>query len=126
MTDVADWYLRTFTLEERKHIANVFQPMMVGEGSNTAPTDPTDFPPAQKLWALVGWFKAESDRSIALRLADGALEFAAETLDRHFALQQAIGLHYRLRAQPEHMATAEALCREQIALAPEALKVFRD
>lgn len=125
MNEVANWYRRTFTLEERQRIANVFQPMMIGGGSAAVRTNPIDSPPTQKLWALAGWFRSESDMSIALRLADGALQFATMTVDRHFALQQAIQLHYRLRAQPEHMEAAEAFCREQIALAPAALSVFR-
>lgn len=126
MTDLAGWYVKTFTIEERKHIASMYQPMVVGGGSNTARSNPIDLPPAQKLWALVGWFKGENDRSIALRLADGALEFADETLDQHFALQHSIELHYRMRAQPQHMSAAEAFCRQQIALAPEALRAFRN
>jgi hypothetical protein len=125
MKELARWYVETFTLEERQRIAGVFQPMVVGVGADAPRSNPIDRPPAQKLWALVGWFKSENDRAVALRLVDGAIRFASETLDRHFALQAAIELHYRLRAQPHHMEMAERFCRQQIAMAPDAAQAFR-
>jgi hypothetical protein len=125
MSAVDRWYLSTFTLEERQHIARVFQPMVVGMGSDATRSNPIDQPPTQQLWNLVGWLKGDSDPRIALRLTDGALQFATETLDRHFALQAAIQLHYRLRANPDHLEAAERFCRAQVAMAPEAALVFR-
>jgi hypothetical protein len=125
LNDIFHWYRETFTLKERQLIARAYRPMAVGLGSDATRSNPIDQPPTQQLWNLVGWLKGDSGPSIALRLTDGALQFATETLDRHFALQAAIQLHYRLRANPDHLEAAEKFCRAQVAMAPEAARVFR-
>jgi hypothetical protein len=117
---VRNWYVETFTLEERKRIAETFRPLGIGGNWRSS----LDSPPAQQIWSLVSWFKAKHDASLALRLADGGLRFAESTLDRHFALHAAISAFYRNRALGGNLERAESLCREQIELAPKAKSAF--
>lgn len=43
----------------------------------------------------------------------------------HFELQEQIKKHYKLRAQGSHLKKAIALCEQQIALAPLAMKALK-
>lgn len=43
----------------------------------------------------------------------------------HFGLQEQIKAHYKLRAENKHLKKAIALCEQQIALAPLAMKALK-
>ncbi len=43
----------------------------------------------------------------------------------HFELQEQIKKHYKLRSQGNHLQKAIALCEQQIALAPLAMKALK-
>ncbi|HDS5482038.1 TPA: hypothetical protein QH236_004460 [Serratia liquefaciens] len=49
-----------------------------------------------------------------------------QILHVHFELQEQIKKHYKLRAQGTHLKKAIALCEQQIALAPLALKALKE
>lgn len=49
-----------------------------------------------------------------------------QIIQAHFELQEQIKKHYKLRAQGNHLKKAIALCEQQIALAPLAMKALKE
>ncbi len=126
-----DWWLSTFTQEERDHIEEVFHPM--GANPSSKPLTHRDLShtsqtAARLLQALAGWFNNPRDREIAKKIINKAEELAptgGNVLDRHFTLSEKMVIYYREReTSPEAMEKAIQACREQIAMAPEAAKAF--
>lgn len=126
-----DWWLSTFSQEERDHIEEIFKPL--GGDPNSKPLTEgeiswTSQTAAGLLGSLAGWFNNPRDREIAKKIIQKADELApqgTDVLDHHFALQQKMEIYYREReTSPEAMETAINACREQIALAPKAAKAF--
>lgn len=126
-----DWWLSTFTQEERDHIEEVFHPM--GADPSSKPLTQGDISSnsqtaAGLLQALAGWFNNPRDREIAKKIINKAEELAptgGNVLDRHFTLSEKMVIYYREReTSPEAMKKAIQACREQIAMAPEAAKAF--
>lgn len=126
-----DWWLSTFNQEERDHIEKVYQPMGSGPGSKPLTQreiSSTSQTAAGLLQALAGWFNNPRDREIAKKIIAKAEELAptgGNVLDRHFTLSEKIVIYYREReTTPDGLEKAVQACREQIAMAPEAAKVF--
>lgn len=126
-----DWWLSTFSQEERDHIEEIFKPL--GGDPNSKPLTEGDISwtsqtAAGLLGSLAGWFNNPRDREIAKKIIDKANELApkgTDVLDHHFALQQTMEIYYREReASPEALERAIKACRDQIALAPQAAQQF--
>src|SRR3989344_703688 len=126
-----DWWLSAFTQDERNHIEEVFHPM--GSEPSSKPLTQGDISytsqtAAGLLQALAGWFNNPRDREIAKKIIQKAEELApvgGNILDQHFTLSEKMVIYYREReTSPEAMETAITTCREQIALAPQAIKAF--
>jgi tetratricopeptide (TPR) repeat protein len=127
-----DWWLSTFSQEERNHIEEIFKPL--GGDPNDKPLTEGDITwtsqtAAGLLGSLAGWFNNPRDREIAKKIIQKADKLASQgtaVLDHHFALQQKMEIYYREReTSPGAMETAIQACREQIALAPQAAQAFQ-
>lgn len=86
---LGDWWLATFTEEERTHIEHVYQPFGAPKGSRplTQGRIASSTGNAVKLLSgLAGWFKQPEDRYLARRIVAKAEELAPSVplLDRHF------------------------------------------
>lgn len=126
-----DWWLTSFTEEERDHIEDVFKPM--GTDPNSKPLTQGDISwtsqtAAGLLQALAGWFNNPRDRQIAKKIITKAEELApidGNILDRHFTLSEKMVIYYREReTSSEAMENAIKACKDQIELAPEAARAF--
>lgn len=124
-----DWWLSTFSQQERLHIQARFQPL--GSPANSLTQGDIRYSSgtaAGLLSALAGWFTKENDRALAYRLLQKAEELciaATDILDAHFVYNAKISLYYRDRSDPLSLATALDACRQQIAIAEEAARAFR-
>ncbi len=133
-----DWWLSAFTQEERDHIEDIFKPL--GGGPDSKPLTEGDIDwTAQTavglLQALAGWYNNPRDREIAKKIiskADVLSRKVSQTnssggsvLDRHFTLSEKMVIYYREReTTPDGLEKAIQACREQIDLAPKAIKAF--
>lgn len=129
---LGDWWLATFTPEERDYIERIYKPIEVGGGDNQKPLTQgkilTTSETAVKLLAgLAGWFDKPKDISIATRILTKAEGLSsANVLDRHFLYQQMIETYYRARdTSPDALDNAIAACQKQIDIAPSAAKAFK-
>jgi len=119
-----DWWLNSFTQEERNHIEQIFHPLGLSSDDNSliegevGETDETD---AGLLSALSGWFNNKQDRNLAKKIIAKAYSEAIthnNILDLHFTLQMIIQIYY-----PDRDIDSEALnktilaCKEQIKIA---------
>lgn len=129
--ELDDWWLSTFTEDERRHIASTFKPLgaspddLIDSGEITFTTQSE----LSFLSNLAGWFPKRPDRSIARRVLIKAEQLAAEPdaaiLARHFFFQAKIEHYYRDREEVGCFDLAVEACRQQISIAPhtaEALK----
>lgn len=126
-----DWWLSEFTKEERDRIEEVYQPMGYEPGSKPLTQrdiTSTSQTAAGLLQALAGWFNNPRDREIAKKIIKKSEELApagGNVLDRHFTLSEKIVIYYREReTTPDGLEKATQACRDQIELAPEAIKAF--
>ena len=110
--NLTDWWLSTFTAEERNEI-------QARPGSTTGRAE-------SSLMSLGIEFIQSKDFGIAERLIAKATEVGgASILDRHFHYQQMAQAYYRHRNDdPEALALAIDACEKQILLGPEAAKTF--
>lgn len=125
---LGDWWLTTFSDEERQHILQVFQPLgSSGDSLTSGSISYTSESAVGLLQSLAGWFTKDQDRPIAHKMLDKAEELAvgSPVLDRHFLYGQEIGTYYKDREQPAYLGKAIRACRQQIAIAPEAAKAFK-
>ncbi len=126
-----DWWLSSFTKEERNHIESVFHPL--GADPNSKPlTEGNIMSSSQNaaglLHALAGWFNKPADRHLAKKIIEKAEELAqkgTDILDLHFTLQQEMEIYYRER-DTDSTALEKAIkaCEDQINIAPQAAKQF--
>ncbi|MEI6587807.1 MAG: hypothetical protein WCO05_02565 [Candidatus Moraniibacteriota bacterium] len=100
--DLKDWWLNTFTEEERSHMVDIFQPMGASEdilskgklemlGNNSTLSFLTN---------LTGWFDNPRDRSIAHRIISKAEEFVEaekDIINLHFFYPTKMKLFYKDR-----------------------------
>lgn len=95
-----DWWMNTFSEDERQRIISTFQPLEDMEDSLTkgkitfSGGSATSF-----LSALAGWFKKESTRTIAYRMLEKAEELVtkASVSECHFLYQAKVEIYYRFR-----------------------------
>jgi len=126
-----DLWLSAFTQEERDHIEEVFHPMSADPSSKPLThggLSYTSQTAAGLLQALAGWFNNPRDREIAKKIITKAEELAptgGDVLGRHFTLSEKLVIYYReWETSPKAMEKAIQACREQVAMAPEAVKAF--
>ena len=124
-----DWWLTSFSEDERRHIIRTFQPLgSSGDSLTSGAINYTSETAVGLLQALAGWFTKDEDRPIAHKILEKAAELSRSgtpVLDPHFLYQQMVQIYYKDRDKPEYMAKAVHACRQQIALAPEAARAFR-
>jgi hypothetical protein len=125
-----DWWLTTFTEDERRRIIATFQPL--GASSDDSITSGEVTYTSQSAPAflsnLAGWFSKQPERSIARRLLAKAEQLAtpeAPILDRHFSYQAMIEHFYRDREEPGCLEREIEACRQQISVAPQAAQAFK-
>jgi hypothetical protein len=127
---LTDWWLTSFTEEEREKIVSTFQPLGGPPDSLTAGDVTYSNGTAVGLLSpLAGWFHHAEDRSIAYRIIEKAEELAsqADVLERHFLYQAKIQAYYPFYNKDDFALplTIEA-CEQQIKMSLEAAKAFRE
>jgi len=129
---LSEWWLTTFTEEERRYMEQTFQPMGsgVGGGSPTTLTSGNILSSSQSacgfLGVLAGWFRKPNDRYLAVRILDKAEQVPGNTLDRHFLYHQMIKTYYKDRdTVPGSLEKTIAACEKQISIAPQAVEAFK-
>ena len=131
---LGEWWLSTFTQDEREYIERVFKPMSIGGDQGTRPLThghigSTTETAVGLLGALSGWFNTPKDYPIARRILTKAGELVSQEkkiLNVHFFYQSMIQVHYRNRdIDPIALDLAIQACETQISLAPAAAKQFR-
>ena len=128
---LTDWWLSTFTEEERKEIQAVRPTLVVGDNEDIIVSERA-YPGSTTGWlenglsSLAIEFIGSKEMDIAARLLAKAEEAGgAKLLDRHFAYQGMAQAYYRHRNDdPEALDLAIDACKKQIRLGPEAAKVF--
>jgi len=128
---LTEWWLSSFSEDERDHIVKTFKPMgSSGEVLIRGNFDFINQSPSRLLFDLAGWFKTKENRTIAFRLIGKAEELLNENsdiLDVHFFYSNKINMYYKHReVEPEALAIAIEACKKQIAIAPKAKKAFMD
>lgn len=124
-----EWWLSTFSDEERRHIEATFQPL--GDSGNSLTSGAISYTSQTAvglLHSLAGWFTKEQDRVIARKMLDKAEDLAkngARVLDLHFLYGQEVSIYYKDRDKPAYLDKAVRACRQQIALAPQAAEAFK-
>lgn len=129
---LADWWLTTFTEEERRYMEGVYQPIGAGAegGGSSTLTAGHIISTSQSicgfLWAFATWFNKPSDRYLAVRILDKAEQVPASVLDRHFLYLQKIRTYYKDRDTVSgSLDKAIAACEMQISISPQAAAAFR-
>lgn len=125
---LADWWLSSFTEDERDYIESKLgggsgreRPLTQGQITSTTGTA------SQLLSGLSTWFDGQNDRHIARRILAKAEEVGkGDILDQHFTYAQMIKVYYKDREKnPEALESAIQACEKQIELAPRAAEAFR-
>jgi tetratricopeptide (TPR) repeat protein len=151
---LTDWWLATFTADERHKIVETYQPMgftfewLVEEASDELVEEASDElvegasdeltegevqfssgSATDLLSGLAGWFKNESDRRIAYRLLGKAEELLekADVLEKHFMYQAKIQIYYRFRDVDDFaLQKAVEACEQQIFISDGAAKTLKE
>ncbi len=125
-----DWWLDTFTEEERNIIKNTYQP--VGFGSDSLFKSEIQSSPQSKLAFLSGlssWFKKPECYPVAKKILEKAETFVDKTddiLDVHFFYQNKIQIHYRNRdIDSNAFDLAIQACKQQMSISKQAAKAFK-
>ena len=127
---LVEWWNTGLTEIERKWILEVFQPLGSGkngliEGNIVSSSEST----LAFLTNLSGWFTKEDDRLIGYKILRHAESNFAQNsksmLDIHFFYQILIQMHYRDRADEDHLKEAENACRRQIDIEVAAGRAFK-
>jgi hypothetical protein len=128
---LTDWWLSTFTAEERNEIQARRPSLVTGDNQDIILTEQarpgsTAGRAESSLMSLGIEFIQSKDFGIAERLIAKATEVGgASLLDKHFHYQQMAQAYYRHRNDdPEALALAIDACEKQILLGPEAAKAF--
>lgn len=132
---LTDWWLATFTPDERERMAARYRPprpaadpplversrpLTEGDASGRRGSA------VRFLAGLATWFLGRADRDVARRIVAKAEALPnASTLDRFWLYQTEIRVYYPDRgADPVAFASAIAACERQIQLAPRAAAAF--
>jgi tetratricopeptide (TPR) repeat protein len=128
---LTDWWLSTFSADERTKIEKAYQPMGGGTGTLTQ-TDITYSSSTISMFlsGLSSWFtKTQKDREIARRILKKAVEVGDpknDVLGLHFTYQALIEVWYRDReTHPDALSEATAACLGQIGIAHQAARQFK-
>ncbi|MBV5267758.1 MAG: hypothetical protein JZU67_04500, partial [Burkholderiaceae bacterium] len=95
-----DWWLGSFSQQERDYIEKVYQPFGLEPGSKPLTQSEISWSsqtPAGLLCNLAGWFNNPKDREISKKIIEEANVMALlgeAVLDRHFTLQQTMEIYY--------------------------------
>jgi len=125
---LGDWWLTSFTEDERRYIQEKHKPMGESPDSLTrGDIGSTTQTAAGFLLSLSSWFVGPGNRHLAIRILEKADSLAgSEVLDRHFVCSQMIEVFHREReTDPAYLDAALAACRRQIAIAPEAARAWQ-
>lgn len=126
---LSDWWVNTFTKEEREYIVKIFQPLWWNwkdliEGDRWW----FSYEISSLLWSLAGWFKNEGDRNIAYRMIDKWDIHSSELkniLDLHFFYQNKLEIYYRFRDIDDFaLNIAIDTCKQQISISNESKQAF--
>ncbi len=148
-----DWWLSTFSQDEREYIENIYRPISSRDfdvsqkdGKFSSTYNPVNIGDHHKpltegkigfttqtavslLSSLSGWFRKAQDRSIAKRILAKAEELVKNTddfLDLHFLYLALIQSAYKAReTDPTALDAAIEACKKQIAIAPKAAEEFK-
>jgi tetratricopeptide (TPR) repeat protein len=125
-----EWWLSEFDESTREYIVEKYQPMgspprclVEGKYEWTSAT------PASLLSGLGGWFQGSTDRHIARKIYQKALDLvdaSNDPLDRHFLYQGLIETYYKDRENPEYYNLAIEYCKKQILMQKEAAKKWKE
>lgn len=126
---LVDWWIATFTQEERSYIETIYQPL--GSEPNSKPLTHGQVTAHSGtatglLSGLATWFRKPGDYLIACKVLQKAEKLGnLNVLDLHFTYQAMIEIHYRMRNDDETaFDRAVDACEKQILLAPKAAKAF--
>jgi len=121
---LAEWWLATFTEDERRYIESASNSPTGGGSLTKGDISYSSGTAAQCLFGLATNFYNRRDRRIARLTLVKAEELAKEAgnvLDLHFVYAGMIKTFYADRDNdPEALSSAIVACEEQIALAPKA------
>lgn len=125
--ELTDWWLSDLSQTERSKITSTFQPL--GTSGNILTSGSVSYNSQHVvsfLGNLAGWFNNPENRNIAKKiLAKGAsLASSGTPLDQHFLFQQMIEVYYKDRNDPTQLQAAISACKQQISIAPKAIKSF--
>lgn len=123
---LGDWWLSTFSKEDREWMSSTYTPMGPGqrpltEGAGIAGSrrDTLSY-----LCYVAPWFSKEGHQHCAIAFVDKAMDFyddSTDVLDRHFALGNQCGLVYRWRdVFPGALDQVVKICELSISFHEEA------
>lgn len=123
--NLGEWWLTSFTEEERGYIQGKYNPMG-DKGLTQGNFAGTTQDAAGFLVTLSSWFVGPGDRHLAIRMLEKADSLAGSgILDRHFVYGQMIKVYYAEReTQSGAFDAAVAACERQIAIGPQAWAAF--
>lgn len=127
--NLVNWWLATFTVDERKYISQTYKPL--GDTEDTLTKGDITFistSASSFLSTLASWFPKEKDKHIAYTLINKAesMSSSAKPLDLHFQYLTKIQTYYSRRdTDPTALQKAKEACRQQIAIASSAAIAFR-
>jgi len=128
--NLTDWWLKTFSEQERDYIVKTFRPLGgSGDALISGEIQYNSGSAVSLLANLAGWFKNVKDREIGYKLLDKAEKLIiddTEILDIHFFYHNKIEFYYRFRdIDQESLNIAIEACRKQIELSPRAILAFK-
>lgn len=131
---LSDWWLETFTKEERKYIEDSYKPFRIGSGaSNARPLTQGKIIRSRAsacalLSAIPAWLKNPDDLHLNRKFFLKAEQIGSDDiLDYHFLYLQMIKTFYRHRnATPEALNEAINACKKQIGIAPKSVAAFKN
>jgi hypothetical protein len=127
---LTDWWLSTFTEQERTYIERKYEPM--GSGPESLTRGRIEYHPKTSgvlLHQTASSFTEPADFSIARRLLDKAEEECqtqGDTVGLHFTYSWMAKIYYGVRdVVPNALEMTITACDKQIAMAPEAARALR-
>jgi hypothetical protein len=125
---LGEWWLTTFTEEERAYIEEKHKPMggLPGVTLTKGHIGQTTQTAAGLLVSLSTWFTGPGDRHLAIRMLEKADSLAGSNIiDRHMVYGQMVKDYYAEReTQPGALDAAIVACERQIAIAPQVLPAW--
>lgn len=130
--NLQEWWLSTFTEEERNYIEKTFCQLGSNINEHSLTKGKISFSSqscAGFLQCLSGWFNNKEHREIAKKIIKKAYKEAIkgnDILDLHFTLYQIQEINYPDRdIDPNALNIVIKACEEQIKIAPLAIKAFK-